>query len=73
MFKSFISYILGFVGGFVLCLSFGVGMPSLGGAITIVVITFILALLLSNKVHMYMKRKHDDMVRSRYDKKSVYR
>jgi hypothetical protein len=65
MFKSFISYLLGFLAGFYLCTALVLGSNSITVAIGVIIITFALALFLSNKVHIHMKQKHDDMLKSK--------
>ena len=64
MFKSLLSYILGFFAGFYLCVSLVLDASSIIVAIVIVILTLALALFLSNKVHLHMKKKYDNMIKS---------
>lgn len=57
MIKSIISYILGFMGGFIFLLAI-VNQINIAFALLVIFSTFILSLFISNKIHIVMKNKY---------------
>ena len=64
MFKSFISYLLGFIAGlfFIVALTNG----NIISGIICICITFILAMCTAIKIHKHMKSKYEDRFKGAY-------